>query len=242
MDTVKVQSKNAKMVAHRGLSGIERENTCPAFIAAGNRSYFGIETDVHVTKDGKFVVIHDDTTERVCLGLCNVDVEKSTYENLKNIVIPDLDGSTHRQDIRIPLLKDYIKICKKYDKKCVLELKNDFEKNDIERMIKEISEDNYLSGVIFISFSFKNCVILRELLPQAKIQFLTGDKVDDKLIADLKAHSLDLDIYYKKLTKEVIDLLHENSIEVNCWTCDEKEAAEALADMGIDYITTNILE
>lgn len=44
--------KNAKMVAHRGLSGIERENTLLAFVAAGNRSYWGIECDVHVTKDG----------------------------------------------------------------------------------------------------------------------------------------------------------------------------------------------
>ena len=65
MNTTKINSKNVKMVAHRGVSGIERENTCPAFVAAGNRSYFGIETDVHVTKDGKFVIIHDETTERI---------------------------------------------------------------------------------------------------------------------------------------------------------------------------------
>ena len=43
MNTIKIDSKQAKMVAHRGLSGIERENTNPAFVAAGNRSYFGID-------------------------------------------------------------------------------------------------------------------------------------------------------------------------------------------------------
>ena len=138
MDTIKIDSKEVKMIAHRGLSGIEKENPCPAFIAAANRSYYGIETDVHVTADGKFVVIHDDTTERVCLGKTNLNVEQSTYDELKNIVLPDLDESTHRQDIRIPLLKDYLKICKKYNKVCVLELKNDFAKSDIEKMIEEI--------------------------------------------------------------------------------------------------------
>ena len=55
------------MVAHRGLSGIERENTCAAFVAAGNRSYFGIECDIHRTVDGGYVIIHDHNTERVAI-------------------------------------------------------------------------------------------------------------------------------------------------------------------------------
>ena len=55
MNTIKLNDRKAKIIAHRGLSGLEKENTCPAFVAAANRSYFGIETDVHMTKDGKFV-------------------------------------------------------------------------------------------------------------------------------------------------------------------------------------------
>ena len=53
MQTVKIKKSKTKMIAHRGLSGIEPQNTSIAFAAAGNRSYFGIETDVHITKDGK---------------------------------------------------------------------------------------------------------------------------------------------------------------------------------------------
>ncbi len=49
MDTLRLSAPKPRMIAHRGLSGIEMENTCSAFVAAGNRSYFGIETDVHVT-------------------------------------------------------------------------------------------------------------------------------------------------------------------------------------------------
>ena len=55
MDTIKINRRNAEMIAHRGLSGLETENSIPAFIAAANRSYYGVETDVHVTKDGRFV-------------------------------------------------------------------------------------------------------------------------------------------------------------------------------------------
>ena len=46
MNTIKFDKKNVKVIAHRGLSGIETENTNSAFVAAGNRSYFGIETDI----------------------------------------------------------------------------------------------------------------------------------------------------------------------------------------------------
>ena len=52
MNTVKIKRRNTLTVAHRGLSGIEAENTCAAFVAAGNRSYYGIETDIRRTADG----------------------------------------------------------------------------------------------------------------------------------------------------------------------------------------------
>ena len=120
MNTVKVNRGQTQMIAHRGVSWLERENTNAAFIAAGNRSYYGIETDVHVTKDGKFVIIHDETTERVSLGEYNINVEESDYSEVEKIVLPDLDNTTDRKDIRIPLLSEYIKICKKYEKTCVL--------------------------------------------------------------------------------------------------------------------------
>ena len=111
LNTIKIDSKQAKMIAHRGLSGLERENTCPAFVAAGNRSYFGIETDVHITKDGKFVIIHDETTDRVSLGQSSINVEENDYAAVSGLVLPDLDQTTNRQDIRIPLLADYINMC-----------------------------------------------------------------------------------------------------------------------------------
>ena len=55
MNTIKVNAGKTMMVAHRGVSGLERENTVAAFLAAGNRSYYGIETDFHRTADGKFI-------------------------------------------------------------------------------------------------------------------------------------------------------------------------------------------
>ena len=52
MDTIKIEKKQVRMVAHAGLFGLETANTNAGFIAAGNRSYWGVECDVRVAKDG----------------------------------------------------------------------------------------------------------------------------------------------------------------------------------------------
>ena len=125
MDTIKLDSGRAKMIAHRGLSGLEQENTCAAFVAAGNRAkYFGIETDVHKTADGRFVVFHDDDTARV--GLDRLVVEHTTLQTLRALQLTDLDGARGRADLVIPTLEEYIGICKRYEKVCVCELKHEF--------------------------------------------------------------------------------------------------------------------
>lgn len=241
MDTVKVQKGNVKMVAHRGLSGIERENTCAAFVAAGNRDYFGIETDVHRTADGAYVVIHDDRTGRVAFE--DISVEGSTLEQLQNIAIKDKDEMP-RSDLKIPTLDEYLKICAKYGKIPVLELKNDFPKADVENIVAIVKQHMTLENIIFISFSYQNMIYLRELEKDARLQYLCGGsaKVDEALVAKLKDYDLDLDIYWKVLDEAGVKLLHDNGIEINVWTVDDPTVAEQLVSWGVDYITSNILQ
>lgn len=239
MNTIKFDKKNTLVIAHRGLSGIEKENTNAAFVAAGNRSYYGIETDVHKTLDGKYVVFHDDTTGRVAID--NMEVEKTTYDCLRNLLLTDIDGRKGRSDIRIPSLEEYISICKKYEKTAVLELKNAFEENEIFEIVDIIKSTDYLENVIFISFYLENLVILRKKYPCQPAQFLTA-VYDDNLIETLKTHSLDLDILYTQLDAENMKALHDAGIKVNCWTCDDPVCGEKLAEWGIEYITSNILE
>lgn len=241
VDTIHIDRGHVKMVAHRGVSGLECENTCAAFVAAGNRSYYGIETDVHVTADGKFAVIHDDNTEKVS-GV-NMSVEGSTWEQLCTVQLYSGGRvpSYTRRDLVIPALADYIRICKRYGKIAVLEVKNRMATEVLRRLVDEVRELEYLEYTLFISFSWENMVDLRQMLPNQKMQFLITNWEDD-LPERLRQHRLDLDIYHGSLTRERIELLHDLGIEVNCWTCDDADRAEELIGWGIDYITSNILE
>lgn len=239
MDAIKINRKNTLMIAHRGLSSCETENTNAAFIAAGNRSYYGIETDIHVTADGQFAVIHDSSTGRV--SETNIPVEGSSLSDLQQLLLKDTDGTTKRCDLRIPTLSDYVRTCKKYEKTCVLELKNTFSEEDIEKAVSIIRSYNYLEHVIFISFHEENLITLRELLPDQPLQLLVGN-LEEKALSLMAEYCLDLDIGYKALTREMIQELHAKGIRVNCWTCDNPEDAEQLIEWGVDYITSNCLE
>lgn len=241
MDTVKIEKKGIKMVAHRGVSGLECENTNAAFVAAGNRSYWGIETDVHVTADGQFVLIHDFETGRV--SDVNIPVDESTREALSAIRLYSnpWQKTPGRQDLVIPDLSDYIRICHHYDKVAVLELKGDISEENVAKIVEIIKEHGHLEHTLFISFWWDNLVRLRRLLPDQPMQFLTG-KWTEQLPIDLKEKNFGLDIYYPELTKERVELIHSLGLEVNCWTCDSADAAAALIEMGVDCITSNILE
>ena len=240
MDTIRIENTGKPlMIAHRGLSGIEKENTASAFVAAGHHTYFGIETDVHRTADGQFIVIHDDDTRRVAGD--EVKVEETCFDTLRAIRLIDTDGRKGRWDLVLPSLDEYIRICKKYGKEAVLELKNHFDPEDIRRIVEAIRAEEYLDHVIFISFDLPNMICIRELLPDQRAQFLVSAE-EDWLIDTLKKYRLGLDIRYTALTKDLADRVHAIGQEVNVWTVNTPEDAERVIRMGADYITTNILE
>ena len=239
-NTIKIENKNGvRVVAHRGLSGLEQENTNAAFIAAGNRSYYGIETDVHKTADGKFVIMHDGNTLRT--GGEDIEINKVTYDVLQGIRLKEKNGNKNRADLRIPTLEEYISICKHYEKIAVLELKDEFHKEDVNAICEIIESMDYMKETVFISFHFGNLVFVKERNPEQAAQFLV-EYIDDELIQKLADYHMGIDAYFNLYNEENVRKCHEKGIEVNAWTVDNPEDAKTLIEYGMDYITTNILE
>ena len=240
MDTLHLHDGGVKMIAHRGLSGLETENTCSAFVAAGNRTYFGIETDVHRTRDGKYIIIHDDRTGRVADQ--DLPVEDTDFSVLRALRLKDRDGDDARGDLILPTLEEYIRVCRRYEKTAVLELKNHMEPDDIANIIETVQGENHLQKTIFISFDLPNLICLRSMSPRQKAQYLIEDRVPDGLIPTLDRYHLDLDIDYTLLTQTLVRQVHAAGHEVNVWTVNSLADARRLAAWGVDYITSNIIE
>ena len=239
MNTIKIDKKNTRLIAHRGLSGLERENTSAAFIAAGNRSYYGMETDIHLTKDNVFVISHDSNTRRV--SPFTQEIKDTNYNDLAKIDYYELESNVTKPYLKMPTLKEYLEISKKYEKHCVIELKPLYSIKELKKLLKEIKEILSLDDVTIIAFDLKNILRLRKLDEKIKIQYLAS-KFSDDLIDICTKNNFGIDIHYAALTKEVIKKFKDNNIIINAWTVNSKEVAIDLIDSGIDFLTTNILE
>ena len=194
---------------------------------------------MHKTIDGIYVVFHDDKTGRIANK--DLAVEEVTYKELCELTLNDTNGKQGRRDLIIPLLDDYISICKKYNKHAVLELKNSFVYEDIQEIVETIESYEYLAYTTFISFDINNLISLRKICPNQKAQYLTVE-FSNEILENLKKYKLDLDIEYNNINKDMMQTLKENNIEVNCWTCNDADSGEKLVECGVDYITSNILE
>ena len=240
-NTIKLENKgNTLVIAHRGLCGLEPENTHAAFIAAGNRSFYGIESDTHKTADGKYVMMHDANTLRMSGD--DIEIGKATYETLRNLRLKQKDGVRGRTDLRIPSLEEYLGICKYYGKKAILELKDDFTAEDVDEICRMVEALEYMDETIFISFKLNNLILVKERNPQQSAQYLVENPIDDDFIQEMADKGLGIDARQDLFTEEILQKCRAKGVQTNAWTVNNPDMARKLMDWGIDFITTNILE
>jgi glycerophosphoryl diester phosphodiesterase len=127
---------------HRGIVKKNyKENILSSFKSSFKKNY-GIETDIHATKDNKFVCFHDFTLKRT------FKIKRS----IKNINYQDLKNISKNKKAEIPLLKDLLKLSKnKYF--LFIEIKPLFSKKLLKKLIRETSK---FKKCVFISFKEKN--------------------------------------------------------------------------------------
>jgi len=239
MNTIKIRHPHTKMIAHRGLSGLERENSAAAFIAAGNRSYFGTECDLHLSKDDVFVVCHDDNLKRVAGVDCLI--RDTLLQDIKQIPLYEVRSTVVKDYLRVPTLLEYLEISQKYQKCCVIEIKPELTMTQTKALLTEIRNFGYLHQVIFISFRFANLEKLSQLDSSLRLQFLTS-KITEEVINKCINLKISLDANYQSLTFEHVKAFQNAGLEVNVWTVDDVKVARKLIRWVVDYITTNILE
>ena len=142
----------AQHYVHRGLVNKNlQENTIKAFKYSFRKKY-GIETDIHATKDHEFICFHDFTLNRIFK-------KKESVKNMKYSQIKKISTQNKKP---IPLLKDLLKISKnKYF--LFIEIKPTFTKKLLKKLLKETSK---FSKCVFISFKHKNIYNLLKIKSQ----------------------------------------------------------------------------
>lgn len=235
----------APVVGHRGHSAIAPENTMSAVIQAIKTGANGCEIDVYRTTDGVVVLSHDDNLKRCGGG--NVALKTSTLADLQkcDVSYPQKFGDKFKGE-RVPTMDSVIQVLKK-SRKCipVVEIKQDGIEEDV---LKVLQKHNMVKRSIIIAFSANVCKKMRELDKDICIAWLVSRAKEEKqdafiarIIKTLDDCNINtVDLQHNPVDKALVDTLHEKGITVFCWTVDDAARIQALYEMGVDSVTTNV--
>ncbi|MCD6543777.1 MAG: hypothetical protein J7K34_04645, partial [Flavobacteriaceae bacterium] len=206
---ISIQNKaQTKIIAHRGFSEIAPENTLIAFQKAIEIGADYFELDVHQTKDGVLVVIHDKTVDRTSSNNKKGDVKEKTFKELGKVKVglSSKFGEKYSNE-KIPTLKEALQLAKGKIKVCV-ELKADNIENQIVELLNEL---DMINQVIVFAFNDQSLVKIKNLNPEIKTLFLknhTNIKTLD-FVKEIHANAIGVG-YDTKITKEFILYAHKN--------------------------------
>lgn len=217
-------------IAHRGASGYEPENTLIAFEKAINLNADGIELDVHLSADGKLIVIHDEKIDRTTNG--KGAVNKKSLKELKTFRIENSQ--------EIPTL---IEVFHLVNKRCFIniELKGVGTAKTVVELIQEYISDKNWNHTHFLvsSFDWKMLEEVHLLDPKIRIGVLTEKSIEDALIFAKKTKAFSIHPDYKLLSKENVALMKQNHFEVYPWTVNSKEEIQNIKLFNVNGIISN---
>ena len=239
--------------AHRGASLRAPENTLEAFRLAARSGAGGLELDVHMTSDGRIVVIHDDSVDRTTDGtglvrrmtLCEVESLDAGYR-----FTPDAGASCpyRGRGVRVPELAEVLREFPEH--KVNIDIKE--EQPDVETtLLTTIVDANARDRVLVVSEMPGVVERFRELsggristgasrreigvfyrLSRLRLEFLLRPAYD----------ALQVPVEYggyELVTTRFVEAAHERGLRVDVWTIDDPGEMHRLLDLGADVIMTN---
>lgn len=229
-----------KIIAHRGFSGVYPENTMLAFRKAIEIGADGIELDVHLSKDGQVMIIHDEALKRTT-GLDGV-VSDYTRAELEKISA----GKTKNDEFGftpIPSLEEYLAFMAEHkDKFTNIELKTapvyypEIEEKTLELVRKFDLEKN----IIYSSFNWLSIERMQRLGTISETGLLfSGMKLYNQahIIKSLGINYFHPD--FNDLTDEIVKSYLDNKVGLNVWTVNEIEDMKVCLSWNIDGLITN---
>lgn len=245
------------IIAHRGASAYEPENTIPSFELAEDLNADYVELDVHLTKDGELIVMHDDDVKRTTEAVGKI--KDYTLVELKTLTANEekgkkvaVSGKDEEEEYEIPTLLEVFEEMGE-DIRYVIELKDADQYPGIEEKLVKLMEEQEMIGAdgkgypkaVIHSFDKKALKQVHKIEPAIPlmqlISFDEGEEaeVTEKELKDLLAYASGIDVSYEALTPAFVNTMHDEGLAVYAYTVNDPEAALKLKAMGVNGIHTD---
>ena len=240
--------RNVMLIAHRGASDGAPENTLAAIKKALQSPVGIIEIDVHQTKDGEVILMHDATVDRTTNG--HGEVANLTLSEIKKLDAGSWFDSVYRQE-RVPTLAEALQLVKGR-KKLLIEIKkgrDDYYSGIEDKVLAIIQEnkaqdwcliqtfyDQVLENIWNSEFTVPTHKLIVGKIPLIPLyfdhRFRWGnfDKYD-------RAVAINANQYFT--TQGFVKDLHNNGFKTYPWNVDDPQAINRVLATGADGVITN---
>lgn len=217
---------------HRGASSQAPENTMAAFHEAYEAGAGGVELDVHLSRDGVPVVIHDETLDRTTSGAG--PVKNKTFSQIRAL---DAGGwfSSDYSGERVPSLEDVLRWAQGR-----LRLNIEIKAADAGMAVLELLSRHPLAEVLLSSFNHHLLARLRRLAPDLPMGFLVdGPFWHLALVRAVRHGGVSVHPRADRVSRTLVRACHSKGLHVIPWTVDELERIDFLRRLGVDGVFTN---
>ena len=222
---------------HRGAKAYAPMNTLPAFELAAKQGAHGVELDVHRSKDGHPVIVHDFTVDETTNG--EGRVQQMTLAELKALDA----GSWYSAEfagVQIPTLDEVFEAVGR-QLFVNVEIKSESAATDgVEQVVADcIRRHNMTQRVLVSSFNPLALQRLRALMPEVPLGYLVPnyhpmlpDTMGDTPYEAYHPH-------YTTISADMIAAEHAAGRVLNTWTLNDPQRAAELVQMGLDGVVTD---
>lgn len=220
--------------AHRGYSGVYPENTLLAFEKAVACGAPSIELDVHVTKDGEIIVMHDANVKRTTNG--EGEISALTLAEIKKLDAGQWKGFS---GVTVPTLAEALALTDSSNVHYNVEVKRFGDDGIAARKLYKLLIDHAPTDGPHVVSSFDLQALLDVRKAGTKIPLcILGSKAYELLPIAKDNKFQWIHSHFSTVDQAFVDAAHEAGIKVMIWTVEVADY-QKYAAMGVDKICTN---
>jgi glycerophosphoryl diester phosphodiesterase len=213
------------VVGHRGAAGVLPENTLKGFRYAIELGVDYVECDLHLSRDGRLVVMHDTTVDRTTNG--QGAIRDLTFARLRG-----LDAGDGEQ---VPTLDEVLETVRD-EVHLLIELKG----RGTERAAVEVVRcHGMVEDVTFASFALERLAAVRALGDDLRVRAILPDPTPFDLARAAALNAVGIDVRYTNVSLRVFNAAHDLGLEVLAWNPDTWPEQQAMIALGVDGVSSN---
>ncbi len=228
--------RRLRVFGHRGARGYAPENTTESFSMAVEMGVDGVELDVHLSKDGELVVIHDDTVDRTTDG--HGAVRDFTVEQLKKLDAGVKFGHKWK-GARIPTLGEVFDELGRANYRIELKHSSKAYPGVEEKLVSCVRDLKLVRHVEITSFDYDALETVRRLDGSFRTGMIMHGKVRWFTPIAKKLGCAWMHASHDLIGEDDVSAAHAKGFKLGMWTVNDEESAERAIRLGVDGVTSD---